>query len=153
MAFDPYAIQVDIKNYLVTQFPNYEFFDNTIPEDLSVPRDVGPEVNPFFVVQYGPMMPRIRGKSMAGARNDEYYSWVQVIAMGSVDDEIRSALSLITDRLLGFKPAQATRLVPDTASGADYGSRQYSVRPVLYYASQRFEYNIAQHGLDGHLSA
>lgn len=150
MAFDLYAIQSDIKAFLESEFPQYVFYRNTIPEDQQVPRQ-GEEVNPFFVLQYGQMYPRPRGKSVKGARNDDYFSWVQVIGMGSVEDDVASALALPTDRLIGYKPVGGTPLVPDGGS-TDYGSRQYSVRPVLYYQSQRFEFGITQNGVSGHLT-
>ena len=151
MPFDLYATQKSLMTSLETLFPQYAWFRNTIPEDEEVPRQ-GTEVNPFFVLQFGQLYSRPNGMSVKGARNDEYYSWVQVIAMGSVDNDINSALSLIVDRLIGFKPAGATKLKP-VGGPSDYGSRQYSVRPVLYYATQRFEYNLNQNGLDGFLTA
>lgn len=151
MAFDLYAVQKAIKTSLEAEFPQYEFYRNTIPEDETVPRQET-EVNPFFVLQFGQLYARPQGTSVKGARNDEYYSWVQVISMGSVDEDINSALSLIVDRLIGFKPAGGTALVP-VGGPSDYGSRQYSVRPVLYYATQRFEFNVKQNGLDGFLTS
>ena len=111
MPFDLYATQKSLMTSLETLFPQYAWFRNTIPEDEEVPRQ-GTEVNPFFVLQFGQLYSRPNGMSVKGARNDEYYSWVQVIAMGSVDDDINSALSLIVDRLIGFKPAGATKLKP-----------------------------------------
>ena len=153
MAYDLYAIQKDIKSYLEDELPQFVFVRNTVPEDEELPRASGSEeVDPFFVLQFGPMMRRTRGGSIAGPRNDDYYSWMQVIAMGSVDDSIHDALSLVVDRLIGYKPGGGTHLIPD-AGMSDFGSRQYSVRPVLYYATQRFEFGIAQNGMDGHLSA
>lgn len=151
MAFDLFAIQKNIETTLATWYPQYSFYRNTVPEDEQVPRE-GEEVNPFFVLQFGQMYPRTRGRSIKGARNDEYYSWFQLIGMGSVEDDVASALSLLVDRLIGWKPTGATALMPDGGS-TDYGSRQYSVRPVLYYQSQRYEFTITQNGLDGYLSA
>lgn len=151
MPFDLYSIQKDIKTYLEGQFPNYKFYRNTIPEDEQVPR-AGEEVNPFFVLQYGQMYQVPNGKSVAGARNDEYSSWVQLIGMGSVEDDVANALSLPVDRLIGYKPVGANSLIPD-GGVTDYGSRQYSVRPVLYYQSQKFNFTIKQNGLSGYLTA
>lgn len=153
MAFDLYAVQTDIKNYLETTFPNIVFFRNTTPEDEEIPRRSGSdEVDPFYILQFGPLMPRPRGRSIKGARNDEYYSWIQMIGVGSVEDDIAASLALVVDRLIGYKPVGATGLIPDSGQ-TDYGSRQYSVRPVLYYQTQRFEFNITQNGLDGFLTA
>lgn len=151
MAFDLSATQKSIRAYLEAQFPQYDFFRSTVPEDLDVPRQ-GSEANPFFVLQFGKMYRRGRKGSFSGARNDEYYSWVQVIGMGSVEDDVSEALSLVVDRLIGFKPTGGAALSPDGGTG-DYGSRQYSVRPVMYYQSQQFDYTITQNGLDGFLSA
>jgi hypothetical protein len=151
MPFDLYAIQKSIETSLATQFPNYDFYRSTVPEDKQVPRQ-GEEVNPFFVLQFGKMYPSRRGKSMKGARNDEYNSWAEIIGMGSVEDDVSNALSLPVDYLIGFKPTGATALIPDGGVG-DYGSRQYAVRPVLYYMSQRFTFTLKQTGLDGHLSS
>lgn len=151
MAFDLFQTQKSIREFLVAEFPQYEFFRNTVPEDLDVPRQ-GEEVNPFFVLQFGQMYATPRGGSFAGVRNDEYTSWCQLIGMGSVEDDVAAALSFLTDRMIGFKPVGASSLKPDGGT-TDYGSRQYSVRPVLYYQSQRFEYTLTQNGLDGYLSA
>ena len=149
MAFDLHAVQADIKNYLSTTFTQFDFYTNAIPEDLQVPRN-DDEVDPFFVIQNGPLWPRPRGKSIVGARNDDYYSWTQVIGVGSVEEHVSSALSLVTDRLIGYKPIGAGHLYPDGGM-SDYGSRQFSVRPVLYYQSQRFEYSVIQNGIGSYL--
>ena len=151
MAFDLYATQKSIREFLEDEFPQYDFYRSTVPEDLDVPRQ-GSEVNPFFVVQFGVLYRRQGRGSFKGARNDEYYSWVQVIGMGSVEDDVSNAHSLIVDRLIGFKPTGGAPMSPDGGT-SDYGSRQYSVRPVLYYQTQKFEYTIKQNGLDGFLSA
>jgi hypothetical protein len=151
MAYDLYAIQKATVEYMRAQFPQYVFHRNTVPEDEQVPRE-GEEVNPFFILQFGTMYPMRNGKSIKGPRNDDYSSWVQVIGIGSVEDDISAALSLVVDRLIGYKPPGGTGLTPD-GNMADYGSRQYSVRPVLYYQSQKFNYTITQNGLDGYLSA
>lgn len=151
MAFDLYAIQTAIRSYLETTFPQYDFYRNTVPEDKDVPRQ-GEEVNPFFVVQFGQMYPRPRGKSIKGARNDDYFSWVQIIGMGSVEDDVAAALSFIAGNTIGFKGTGFTALIPDGGI-SDYGSRQYSVRPVLYYQTQRFEFGITQNGVGSYLSA
>lgn len=152
MAFDLYAIQKDIKTYLETTFPQYTFYRNTVPEDKQVPRE-GEEVNPFFVLQFGKLYRRPRGRSMKGPRNDQYFSWMQAIAIGSVDEDNEAALSLITDRLIGYKaPSGSSPLEPD-GGDSDYGSRQYSVRPVLYYQTQRFEFNVNQQGINSYLTA
>lgn len=151
MAFDLHAIQKNIENDLKTKFPNYDFYRSTVPEDKAVPRE-GQEVNPFFVIQFGKMYTVARGRSVAGARNDEYSSWVEVIGMGSVEDDVSDALSLPVDYLIGYKTTGSTALIPD-GGVADYGSRQYAVRPVLYYMSQRFTFHITQNGLDSYLSS
>jgi len=153
MAFDLYAIQTDITDHLETTFPNITFFRDTTPEDEEIPRRTGSdEVDPFCILQFGPLMARPRGKSIKGPRNDEYYSWIQIISVGSVGSDIAASLALVVDRLIGYKPEGATRLIPDSGQ-TDYGSRQYSVRPVLYYQTQRFEFGVAQNGLDGFLTA
>ena len=152
MSFDLYAIQKDITEYLKTQFPSVTFFRNTAPEDEEIPRRTGSdEVDPFYILQWGPLMDNPRGKSIKGSRNDEYSSWFQIFGVGSVEDDIANHLSLVTDRLIGYKPVGATRLNPDSGA-TDYGSRQYSVRPVLYYQTQRFRFNITQNGLNGFLT-
>lgn len=148
MSFNLHAIQTDIMQYVRAMFPQFVFHRNTTPEDEQVPRN-GDEVDPFFIVQFGGMTPRPRGRSIKGPRNDEYYSWVQFIGIGSVEDDVADALALLTDRLIGWKPKDATGLYPD-GNSTDYGSRQYSVRPVLYYQSQRFEFNITQNGLNSY---
>lgn len=151
MAFDLYSIQTSIEDYLVAELPQFKFYRGTIPEDQQVDRDENAEVEPFFIAQYGPMTPLTKGRSIKGARNDEYTSWVQYVCVSSVERNAANALSLLVDRLIGFKPEGGTKLIP-SGGPTDYGSRQYSVRPVLYYQSQQFDFNIAQNGLDGHLT-
>lgn len=151
MAFDLHAVQKSIEADLAAAYPQYDFYRSTVPEDKQVPRD-GEEVNPFFVLLFGKMYASARGKSMSGPRNDEYNSWVEVLAIGSVEDDVSDALALPTDYLIGYKTTGCTAMVPDGGL-ADYASRQYAVRPVLYYMSQRFTFTLTQNGLDGHLSS
>ena len=151
MAFDLHAIQETIKSHLESELPQYHYFRGVIPEDSQLIRDSDSEVPPFFELQFGPMIPRPRGRSMAGPRNDEYYSWVQVVGIGSDEGHVSAALAVVVDRLIGYKPAGGTPLVPDNGP-TDYGSRQYSIRPVMYYQSQRFEFGITQSGLNGYLT-
>lgn len=150
MAFDLTVIQEDLKTRLKTKLPQFDFYVNQVPEDEELPRQ-GEEVPPFFVLQFGPLWPRVRGKSIAGPRNDDYYSWIQVIAVSSREEFAAQALALATDCLLGYRPTDGTALVPDGGM-ADYGSRQYSVRPVLFYQSQRFEFGVRQNGLNSYLT-
>ena len=140
MSFDLHAIEQDTKDYLESLFPEYPFYVSAVPEDEVTPRE-DEEVLPFFVIQNGPLWPRARGRAVAGARHDEYYSWMQLICISSVEDDASAALSMVTDPLIGYKTDKHTAFIPD-GSGTDYGSRQYSVRPVLYYRSQRFEFNL-----------
>lgn len=140
MAFDLYAIESATLAYLKAQFPAYPFYTNAVPEDELMPR-TNDEVLPFFVVQNGPLWPRPRGKAVAGARHDEYYSWVQLICISSVEEQAAAALAMVTDKLVGYRTSLHTAFIPD-GSGSDYGSRQYSVRPVVYFRSQRFEFNL-----------
>lgn len=151
MAFDLHSIQSDIMSFARSEMPQFDFYVNAVPEDEEIPRD-GTEVPPFFVVQFGPLWPRTRGKSVAGPRNDDYYSWVQFVAISSVEERAASALSLVTDTLLGKKFPGSTALIPDGGM-SDYGSRQFSVRPVLYYQSQRFEFGLTQSGVASYLSS
>lgn len=151
MAFDLYAIQKDIITMLRTTFPTYTFVRNTMPEDEQLPRQ-GEEVNPFFILQFGPMYKVSRGRSMKGARNDEYSSWVQVIGVGSVEDDIADSLALIVDKLIGYKAASGSSPLEPDGGPSDFGSRQYSVRPVLYYLTQRFDFFINQNGVNSHLT-
>jgi hypothetical protein len=150
MAFSLRASQKDIEAKLAAKFPQFAFYRSTIPEDMQVPRQ-GEEVNPFFVLQFGKMYANPRGKSVAGARNDEYNSWVEVIGMGSVEDDVSDALDLPVDYLIGQDFVGTTKLVPDGGIG-DYSSRQYAVRPVLYYMSQRFTFNITNNGVHSYLT-
>jgi len=144
MAYNLFEIQKEIEDTLRTEFAQFSWFRGTIPEDEQVPRQ-GEEANPFFVLQFGAMYDSPRGKSIKGPRNDDYKSWVQIIGMGSVEDDISAALSLVVDRMIGMKVPGSTALIPD-GGPPDYGSRQYSVRPVLYYQTQRFAFGITQNG-------
>lgn len=144
MVYNLYQVQKDIEDTLRTEFPQFEWFRGTIPEDEEVPRQ-GEEANPFFVIQFGAMYESPRGKSIKGPRNDDYNSWVQIIGMGSVEDDIGAALAIVVNRMIGLRTPGSTALIPDGGT-PDYGSRQYSVRPVLYYQSQRFKLGITQNG-------
>ena len=76
MGFDLYAVQVAIDAHLTTTFPSYVFHRNTVPEDEQVPR-TGEEVNPFFVMQFGPLTTRRNGRQayLSLRRSGDYLTW------------------------------------------------------------------------------
>ena len=141
MAFNIYAIRKDIANYLTTELPQFQFRTDSLPENIQMLRDTEGEVNPFFIVRPGKIRPRPRGRSIAGPRHDDYYTWIDVICVGTEEDAVAESLSLVADYLVGYKPAGGTGIIPDGGQD-DFITRNYASRPTLYVNSNRFEFGI-----------
>lgn len=140
MGFDLYSTQQSIKTYLEAQFPNYIFERGSVPDDESVRREDGKIVN-YVVLRFRPMQPRGNGKSMMGARSDDYFSTVDVNVISANEDFAAQTLNVMVDRLIGFKPAGATQMIPEGGTG-DIAIRNVSNKPTAYISSQRFTFGL-----------
>lgn len=132
------STQNSIMEYLTTELSQYSFLEGPMVEADEFITDSEGEVPPQFHVWFGKL--RRGGRSVKGARNDEYVTYVDIVALGSYYPDVRDALNLVTDYLLGFKPEGGTQLVPD--GGSNDSIRSQSVRPIVLADTQRFAYGV-----------
>lgn len=132
--------QDSIEAYIKSEFPGYEVYDNDVIDDDFIIK-LGNKVKPYIVLNWGGLNPSPTNGSFMGARYDEYYSTVDVSVIAPTSRQARSALIVILDRLVGWKPLDSTPL--SISGSADIiGIPDYDGKPNVYLASQRLRYNV-----------
>jgi len=132
--------QNSIEAYVAQEFPGYEVYDNDVVDDDFIIK-LGGKVKPYIVLNWGGLNNSPNGGSFAGARYDEYYSTVDVCVVGPNSKQARTALNVILDKLIGWKPVDSTPL--SVSGGMDIvGIPDYNGKPNVYLASQRLRYNV-----------
>jgi hypothetical protein len=134
------AIQESIEDYVKSEFPGYEVFDNDVASDDYIIK-LGGKVKPYIVLRWGGLRNSMTNGSFAGARHDEYYSTVDVAVVAQNSRQSRIALNVIIDKLIGWKPQDSTPM--SLEGGMDViGVPDYDGKPNVYVASQRLKYNV-----------
>lgn len=132
--------QDSIEAYVKAEFPGYEVYDNDVVDDDFIIK-MGNKVKPYIVLNWGGLNESGTNGSFVGVRHDEYYSTVDVSVVAPTSRQARSALIVIMDRLIGWKPTDSTPLAP--SGGMDIiGVPDYNGKPNVYLASQRLRYNV-----------
>lgn len=137
--------QDSIEAYIKQQFSGYEVYDNDVVDDDFIVK-LGGKVKPYIVLRWGGLLNAPTGGSFIGARNDEYFSTVDVSVVAPNSRQARTALVIIMDKLIGWTPLDSTPLVVDSSLDT-LGFPDYDGKPNVYLASQRLRYNINTTGI------
>lgn len=141
--FDLVSMQDAITAYVKSLVPDTKVFEDTVPDDENLPRDVNQKTEPFLVLRYSPLGPGY-GRSIRGARHDEYLAFVDVMAVAPAGRIARQLNAAITSRLIGFKPDGIAPLHQNNSSGipGQFTVSQNEVRPTLFVVSTRLRFAV-----------
>jgi hypothetical protein len=134
------TVQDSISAYIKAQFTAYEVHDDIILDNDFVIKQ-GNKVKPYIVLQYGGLRSSSTGSSFAGARNDEYYSTVDIAVVAPTPRQCKRALNIIIDRVVGWPPTDSSPMSID--GGMDIlGVGNNNGKPTVYLASSRLRYAV-----------
>lgn len=150
MPIDLFAVQDTITDYLGTAFPQYEIIEDGIPDDTEMPMANGKIVN-FIALNWGSLVRKPGGSSMQGARWDDYYSTVDVFVAGPVGRHTRQSLSIIVDRLTGYRPTGGNEMAP-RGNTTTFVIRDNNGNKSGYAASQRFFFGVNGEAVGEHIT-
>lgn len=132
--------QDSITAYVRQEFPGYDVYEIDVVNDDSIIKKDG-LAKPYIVLRYGGLRNSGNLGSFVGARNDEYYSTVDVIIVSQNSKQARISLNVVIDRLIGWKPTDSTPMSVD--GGTDiWGAPMNNGAPPVYMASTRLRYNV-----------
>lgn len=137
---DVIAVQDIITEHIRDEFSAYEVYEDGVLDDEYL-LQVNNNVKPYIVVTHGMPMRNPTGASFGGVRQDEYTCSVDVSIVAPKGKQVRLALNLIHDQLVGFKPTGGSALTP-FASGGPWAILNTSGATHVYTGSVRFEYAI-----------
>lgn len=125
-------------------FPDWEVIEDTLEDDRVLKRDMDGKMEGFYVLRYGPIMPKRRGKSMKGNLHDEYYGTVDVMGVAPKGRIARQMAATAATHLLPFKPdgVAAMSLQDDGGMFAAFVVSSNEARPTRSIASQRLRFNV-----------
>lgn len=133
-------IQEVISAYIRSEFSGYEVYDDVVLDDEYVYK-IGNQVKPYIVIQYGGLYRSTTATSFAGVRYDEYSSFVDVSVVAPTPNQARRASNIILDKLIGWKPAGSTPLVP-TDGMEMWASEDTNGRPFVYITNSRLMFQM-----------
>lgn len=141
---DLFGYQEAITAQVEALYPDYDVIEDTLDDDAVLYRDFGLKMPAYIILRYGPMMPKRHGKSFAGPRFDEYYSTVDLMAVGSKGKIARRLSAALAVDLLGWKPDGVAPMTIQDDGGmfAAFTVSSNEVRPTRSLASTRMRYNI-----------
>lgn len=132
--------QDSITAYVRQEFSGYEVYEVDVVNDDAIIKKDG-LAKPYIVLRYGGLRNSGNLGSFVGARNDEYYSTVDVIIVSQNSKQARISLNVVIDRLVGWKPVDSTPMYIDGNMDI-WGSPVNNGAPPVYMASSRLSYNV-----------
>jgi len=135
------SLQDEIAAHIVSEFPNYKIVQDEVLDDEYILR-IKNNTKPFVVLQFGGLARDLRGASFAGVRHDEYYSYVDIVAVAPAPRIARRVLNLFMDKLIGHRISSGSQMTP--VSRVDtFSVRDSSGAPHLYLSigSLEFKFN------------
>lgn len=125
-------------------FPGWEVIEDTLEDDRVLKRDFDGKMEGFYVLRYGPIMPKRRGKSFKGNLHDEYYGTVDVMGVAAKGRIARHMAATAATYLMPFKPdgVSPMSLQDDGGMFAAFVVSSNEARPTRSIASQRLRFNV-----------
>lgn len=141
MGFKPYEAQEAIKSYLELTFSAYDFYRGGVPDAESIIYTPQAKLESYVTLRFRPMQRSAGPGSMAGVRHDDYFAAFDLNVIAATDDHAARILSIMTDRMIGFKSEFNNAVAPEGGAG-DFTVKNSGSRPTAYVQSQRFRYTL-----------
>lgn len=141
---DLVAYQDAITNRIKELYPGYEVIEDTVEDGRNLERMLDGKMEPFFILRYGPLMPKRRGKTFKGALHDEYYGTVDIMAIAPVGRIARLMSSGAVTDMMDFRPdgVAPMSLQDDGGMFAAFVVSSNEARPTRSISSQRMRFNV-----------
>lgn len=125
-------------------YPDYIVYEDTLDDDAVLWRDFHGKMEAYFVLRYGPLMPNRRGRSIKGAKHDEYFGTVDVMGVASKGRIARAITQAAGVDLLDFRPngVAPMTLQDDGGMFAAFVVSSNEARPTRSIASQRLRFVV-----------
>lgn len=134
------ALQETIAAHVRAEFPNYEVREDDIIDNEAVLKADG-KVKPYIVLLWNGLVRDSANANFGGVRLDEYSSSVDVVLVAPTGTQARRGLTVILDKLIGWKPTGGSALTPFGNSGV-YPVNTNTGRPHVYAASGRLRFAV-----------
>jgi len=142
--FDIVALQDIITAKVKEILPNALVLEDSIPDDKDLPYTNDGRLAPYVVLRYGPIRPSYTGRSMGGARLDEYWASCDFLAIAPSGREARILNAALVSRMIGFKPDGVYPMAMRTDAGdpAQFVVSSNEARPTQFVATTRLRYAV-----------
>ena len=119
-----------ITAYVESLLPNTLVEEDTLPDEMVVPRDEFGQMKPYVILRYGPLR-RTPGKSGAigGVRHDDYYGTMDLMTCAPTGRIARKMFDVLTDRLVGWEP-EGSGAISLEGAASNFVVNANEVRPI-----------------------
>jgi hypothetical protein len=122
--------------------PFTPIFEDTVPDEVSIPSDTNLEFKPYGILRFGPLRPSYGGGwAVAGPRHDDYNSTVDVMAVAPTGRMARQLHDVMMDCLIGFAPGGGGTITSE-GSGSNFVVSSNEVRPTQMVAMARLKFPV-----------
>lgn len=131
-----------ITAHVETTLPNTLVKEDTFPDDETPPRDTNAQVLPYVILRYGPLRKSYgTGEALAGARHDNYFGTVDVMAVAPQGRMARRVFDILTDCLVGFNPGGGGSITLE-GSASNFVVTSNEARPTQNVCMVRMKFPV-----------
>jgi hypothetical protein len=141
MAFDLVRLQDNITAYLQALLPNTPVIEDSLPDDVQIPRDAQDQMIPYIILRYSPLRERAYGGSIAGARDGDYYGNVDVMTAAPAGRMARQLLDVVSDALIGFDAGDGGETTLE-GGASQFVVSSNEVRPTQFVCTVRMRFVV-----------
>jgi len=141
MAFDLVSLQDNITAHVRALLPNTPVIEDSLPDDVQVPRDENQQMIPYIILRYSPLRMNAYGGGIAGVRHGDYYANVDVMTSAPVGRMARMLLDVVSDALIGFDPGDGGETQLE-GGASQFVVSANEVRPTQFVCTVRMRFVV-----------
>lgn len=142
MSINPYPVQQRLVQYMDDTFVQ-PVFEGGVPNPETIVRDGNGNISPYIVARFSDLSRDYRQNSLASARLDNYYSFLDCVIVAPSDRIARSIGGYVIDKMIGAQVEETGELAK-VGGGGDFVVLDGRDKPpaFIYVVGFRFTYNF-----------
>lgn len=135
-----WPVEQEINAWFDSTFPQFQIYHGAVtnPGDVVYVND---QIEPYLAIRYSDPTRSPIGNSMAGARYDTYYMFMDVYAVAQSSDVVRNMVGNILDTVIGHTFSQTSQIAK-TAGGGQFQLYSAAERPPAHVSVVGFRFNL-----------
>lgn len=122
--------------------PNTPVYEDTLPDEVTPPRDAFQQLVPYIILRYSPLRKSYgTGEAVAGVRHDNYFGTVDAMTVAPTGKMARMMFDIVIDCLLGFDPGGGGQISLEGAA-SNFVVSSNEARPTQMVCMNRLKFPV-----------